>query len=144
VLGLLAAVAWRSTGRAKHWRAVPAPTRSGALLLPLAGVVAAGLLAGWAGLAVAALVAGAALGLRRRQPAWAGIAAPLLAAGAYVAAGLWLVLHHAGTPSYAGRSAGLQVLCALALSAVCCSEWAAPSRAAASSALRRTGSSTSR
>jgi arabinofuranan 3-O-arabinosyltransferase len=144
VLGLLAAVAWRSTGRAKHWRAVPAPTRSGALLLPLAGVVAAGLLAGWAGLAFAALVAGAALGLRRRQPAWAGIAAPLLAAGAYVAAGLWLVLHHAGTPSYAGRSAGLQVLCALALSAVCCSEWAAPSRAAASSALRRTGSSTSR
>jgi arabinofuranan 3-O-arabinosyltransferase len=143
VLGLLAAVAWGSRGRANHWRAVPAPARSGRLLLPVAGVVTAGLLAGWAGLAVATLVAAAALALRLRRPAWAGVAAPVVAAGSYLAAALWLVLHHAGTASYAGRSAGLQVLCALALSAVCWSEWAAPSHAAASSAPRRTGSSAS-
>jgi arabinofuranan 3-O-arabinosyltransferase len=143
VVGLLAAVAWGSRGHAKHRRGVPAPARSGGLLLPVAGVVTAGLLAGWAGLAIAALVAAAALALRRRRPAWAGLAAPVVAAGGYLAAGVWLVLHHAGTASYAGRSAGLQVLCALALSALCWSEWAVPSRAAASSAPRRTGSSTS-
>jgi arabinofuranan 3-O-arabinosyltransferase len=144
VLALLAALTWGSRRHAKHRRAVPAPARSGGLLLPVAGVVAAGLLAGWAGLAVAALVAAAALALRRRRPAWASAAAPIVAAAGYLAAGLWLVLHHAGTASYAGRSAGPQVLCALALSAVCWSDLAAPSRVAASSAPRPTGSSTSR
>ena len=144
VLSLLAAVAWGSRSRGKHWRAVPVPARSGGLLLPAAGVGAAGFLAGWAGLAVAAVVATTALALRRRRPVWAGMVAPVVAAGAYLAAGVWLVLHHIGTASYAGRSAGVQVLCALALSAVCWSEWAAPSRAALSSAPQRTGSSTSR
>jgi arabinofuranan 3-O-arabinosyltransferase len=143
-LALIAAVARGSRHRATHRRAQPAPERSGGLLLPAAGVVAAGLLAGWAGLIAAAGVGAAALALRRRRPTWAGVAAPALAGGAWLAAGLWLALHHAGTASYAGRSAGLQVLCVVALSAVCWSEWAAPSRAGASSGPRRTDSSTSR
>ena len=144
VLGLLAAVAWGSRGRANQWRAGPVPARSDGLLLPVAGVVAAGLVAGWAGLAVSVIVAVAALALRHRRPAWAGVVAPVAAAGGYVAAGIWLVLHNVGTASYAGRSGEVQILCALALSAVCWSEWAAPSRAAVSSAPRPTGSSTSR
>jgi arabinofuranan 3-O-arabinosyltransferase len=135
VLGLCLSLLWRRR-RTNPVRVIDAG--DGGCTLPVAGLVAAALLAGWAGLAVAAAIGGLAEVARRRG--LGEFVLPVLAGGSYLIAGFWLAAHSITTAHYAGRSGVLQLLCATALATVCWAGRAAPSAASASREPPPTGS----